>query len=137
MTDIQLTRDFYLKHDACPEGYRVILKHNLLNKRCSEVLACLKEKNEQHCVDWIETRIYREDFVREHGTIFTMKEQYRVFDPLLGQHLECVGEEEARRLLIQVSKKILETHGPKVIQVIENENGDHAWIPSDLKVNIG
>lgn len=137
MTDVILTRDWYLQHQACPEGYRVILRLQLLDQLYSKVIETLALHNEQHCIDWIQLRICTEEFVRKHGEVFTMKEQYRVFDPVIGQHIECVGEAEARKILIEISAKILEAHGPRVIQVIENEHGDHAWVPSELKVNIG
>ena len=137
MTDPILTRDWYLRHSACPEGYRAILRLKLLNQPRSKVLETLALHNEQHCIDWIQLRINTEEFVREHGTTFTMKEHYKVFDPLLGQHLDCTSLDQAKQTLIQVCEKVLEAHGPKVMQVLENEHGDHAWVPTNLKINFG
>lgn len=136
MTDIELTRDWYLKLKACPEGFRVIARLNLLNQPYSKVIETLVQHNEHHCVEWIQSRIHTEEFVRNNGTIFNMKEQYRVFDPIIGQHIECVGETEARKVLAEVSMKILQIHGARVMQVLENENGDHAWIPTNISVSV-
>ena len=57
---------------------------------------------------------------------------YQVFNPLTGVHTKYETEAEAKQALIVIAQEILNQHSPTVVRELTNENGDSAWIATEL-----
>jgi hypothetical protein len=126
-----LTKELLSSLDCCPEGYKFGLENNLIDNDYDYAILFCKENGQVEFSDWLLEQKSSEVYVRSNGSVFTMG-AYQVFSPFTGQHTRYETEEEARLALIDLAKNVLDTHTPGVVQELSNENGDTAWIPTDM-----
>jgi hypothetical protein len=126
-----LTKEFLIAQGACEEGIQICIDNNYFGMDCDEVIKELikidKKDHARGLLSYKSTELY----VRMNGSQFTMG-AYQVFNPLTGQHTRYETEAEAKAALIEVAKKVLAQHCPRVIQELSNENGDTTWIPTNM-----
>lgn len=87
-------------------------------------------------VDWFDNLKNSEQYVYFNGEQITMTENYQVYNPYTGTYTKYDSEEEMQEAVIELSKQILQTYGPKVNREIVNENGNVAWTSFDVANNI-
>lgn len=135
MKTIIVTREMLDTLNACNESKVVITDNDMWGKTETEVLNFFIESNLFQYNEWWLKKKQTEEFVRYNGEVITMGE-YKVFNPLTGQHTTFLTEAEAKAALIEISKDILEKHTPRIVQAMRNENGDETWIPTDIHKTI-
>jgi hypothetical protein len=128
---MKLTREVFVALDACAEGYQTAVQTGNVGKEYDDVVAYCFANGLEPFGTWLLEQKATETYVRLNGSVFTMN-AYQVFDPQTGQHTRYATEEEARAALIQVAKRVLANHCPRVVREIMNEHGDAAWAPTDM-----
>jgi hypothetical protein len=81
---------------------------------------------------WFDDLKNSKEYVYYNGEQIFMNQRYQMFNPFTGTYTTYETELEMREGLINLSKEVLEKLSPKIIQEIQNENGDVAWIPTEI-----
>ena len=128
-----LTKDFLQKTNACTKGYRFVLTAGLVGGDYDEAISyCRANDDGLEYGDWLEEQKNTEAYLRANGTEIIMLEKYKVFDPIIGQYIDCASEQEAEEAVLFVAKKIINRCEFNMVRAISNENGDEAWTPVPL-----
>jgi hypothetical protein len=127
-----LTKEFLQQFDGCTEGYRYCLQNNLIPSDYDEAIKFMRENDKEEYAIWLEQQKTSEAFVRMNGSIFTMG-AYQVFNPLTGQHVRAETEEEAKTVFLEIVRQLTDFYAPTIVQELQNENGDTAWVATDMK----
>lgn len=126
-----LTREFLVTVNSCLPGYRFGLEHNLIGKDYEYAIQYCRDNGGEEFAIWLEEQKKTGAYVRLNGENITMG-AFRVFNPLLGQHVRYETEAEARAAMVEIAKEVLKEHAPRMVQEISNENGDTTWIPTTI-----
>jgi len=129
-----LTKEFLEKQNACEPGKNYLIDNQYVGRdyfTAIKDLINLDEEDAREYEKWLIEQKKSETYVRANGSVFKMG-SFQVFNPLTGTHTMCETEQEARLLLVEIGKQILEMHKPTVCRELLNENGDSTWIPDDL-----
>ena len=136
---MNLTRDLLKALDACAEGYRYVLEHNLLNIPYDDAINAMRQDignaDAAEYADWLEDQKKTEIYFRAYGGAITMG-AYQVYNCYTGQHQRYETEEEAKTALLEITKNLILTHGPRITRELINENGDAIWLASDINERI-
>jgi len=83
-------------------------------------------------VNWFDKLKQSEVYVKFNGSVITMGNSFKVFNPLTVTHTEYETEDAARDAVIEISKQLLDNYKITVVQSISNENGDASWTAHEL-----
>ena len=125
-----LTKEFLQQTNACTEGYRFVLSAGLVGGDYDEAISyCRANDGGLGYGDWLAEQKNTSAYVRASGTEIIMLETFKVFDPIVGQYVECFSEDEAKAMLLVIAKQLLDRYPFNLVRAIRNENGDEAWEP--------
>lgn len=130
-----VTKEFLGDLEACKEGYRFLLENDYMNKDYDDTINFLRNAQQEDYATWLEEQKNTEKYVRMNGSVFTMG-AYQIYNPFTGQHQKYETEEEAKQAAVELALQVLEQYGPFTNRELINENGDAAWIPTKLNLNI-
>jgi hypothetical protein len=85
---------------------------------------------------WFDKLKNSKEYVYYNGEQIIMTNKYQLFNPLTGLYDLYETENEMLEALLSLSKEVLDKCSPKVIKEIGNENGDVAWIPTEIHKKI-
>lgn len=124
--------DTFLKDiGMCKEGYDAMNALGNYGLTLDEASANLNASGYPKFAEWVLEQKKTEAYVRFNGKVITMG-AYQVFNPLTGVHTKYETEAEAKQALIVIAQEILNQHSPTVVRELTNENGDSAWIATEL-----
>lgn len=127
-----ITREFLKDFEICASACRAALTYDILGMEANDAVAKLIQVGEHVHANDLVALMTTEKWVRANGNNISVA-VYRIFNPITGEHIECTTEIEARTKLQEISQAFLLQSGPRVVYAIRNENGDEAWVPSNIQ----
>ena len=126
-----ITREFLRDFEICASACKAALTYDILGMEAKDAVAKLIQVGEHVHANDLVALMTTEKWVRANGTNVSIA-VYRIFDPISGQHIECLTEQEARTKLVEITQAFLLQSGPRVVYAIRNEHGNEAWLPSNM-----
>lgn len=127
-----VTKELLFELRACTESIYAIKNRGMWGRPISEILDMLEKEGIDHGARaWWAEQEDTEKFVRLTGSVFTMNEKFKIFNPLSGTHEEFTDIKEARSRLVDIATQVMLIHTPRMVTELINENGDSTWIPTD------
>jgi uncharacterized protein involved in high-affinity Fe2+ transport len=123
---------FYRKMAGCVEGEQLTKAEGIYGLELEDAIVELRKRGYREEAAWVKLVTTTEEYVRFNGKELTMG-AYQVFNAFDGTHIKCNTESEAKALLVEIAKKILEHNKPSVCRALQNENGDSVWIAYEIE----
>lgn len=127
-----LTEEFLQQQKACIDGIFYAEENKLFGLDYDEVIRKTLSDGKRDFAGWLLEQKSTEGYVRSNGKDIRMG-VYKIFNPTTGQYIECQNQDEVHSAAVSIAKDILQQHTIGVVQCITNENGDVAWLPSNLE----
>lgn len=127
-----LTEEFLQQQKACIDGIFYAGEKRLFGLDYDEVIRETILDGKRDFAGWLIEQKSTEGYVRANGKDIVMG-TYKIFNPITGQYIECQNQDEVRVAAVSITKDILQQHAIGVVQCITNENGNVAWLPSNLE----
>lgn len=117
-----LTKELLQANEACKEGYRFALGHDLIGRPLKEVVSVCEDLGEYDYALYVESLMGKRE-------ISIMPGKIQVFNPKTGLHTSASSTEEAIALYQDIAEKILAAHMPQVVVEGVDGNGRQKWVP--------
>ena len=114
-----LTKEFLRACTACTEGYRAVLENNLVDQDYEAAISFFKSSSNTEFnsyADWLQEQKTTELYVRTNGTVITMLEKYKAFNPVTGVHTDYETEADAKQALLNIAQSIIDSQNLNLIQ---------------------
>lgn len=134
MTDSTIiTKRLLSNFGACAEARAAITKLNMWGEPVNKILDALDKEGIEDARGWWEfqKQINPEEFVRLNGSVLTMNEKFKLYNPYSGQYEEFTDIEVARNRMIEIATQVFQNHSPRIMTELSNEHGDAVWIDTD------